>query len=392
LRLSWNRRNFLKSALLAAGGLSSLNFQHALAEEAVPDNWISFRNGTANLGISHTRLPAALRLQWSHVTPDGTASTAVIDSGNVYMGTLSGDLHCFELKTGTLTWTYRSIDKVEPNSFAPGFNAAAALDARHIYLGDDQGTLHAVDRASGKKVWTVETDGEIVGGAQLFENRVLFGSHDGHLYCHDAESGKQIWRAETHGPVNATPCLAGKFTFTTGCDQPILRVFELESGRQEAEVPLRSLLIGAAAVREEILYFGTGEGIVLALDWRNKKTLWEFSVPGREQQMQSSPAVTADCVIIGSRDKRVYCLERQTGQLRWEFATRGKVDSSPVVVGDDVYFGSSDRNIYGVKIADGQQIWKQPVKQSITGSPAIAAGCLVIGTESANGQILCFGE
>lgn len=354
--------------------------------------WVSFRNSHDNLGLADGPLPADLQLLWEVATPDGVTSTPVIADGRTYVGTLSGDLHCFELATGKELWKYRSVEQVEPNSFPPGFNAPLALSETAVFGGDDFGTFHAVNRATGKRLWTAATDSEIVGGPQVRGGKVLFGSHDGHLYCHDAAGGERLWAVKTHGPVNATPCLSGKYTFTTGCDQPVLRVVDVEAGEETAEVPIEALLIASPAVRDGILYFGTDSGAVFALDWQNRKTLWEFSVPERQQQIQSSPAVTEDVVIIGSRDKHVYCLDRKTGELRWMFQTRGRVDSSPVVAGDRVYFGASDRTIYGVTLADGKEVWKHPAGQAVTGSPAIAGGYMVIGSDSANGKIFCFGQ
>lgn len=360
------------------------------AEPAGVSGWQSFRNGLNNPGVAATQLSPEPKLVWEFTTPDGTASTAVISEGRVYMGTLSGHVHCFELASGKEVWSYRSVEEVDPNSFAPGFNAAAALDGNTVYIGDDQGTFHAIDRQTGKARWQTITDGEIVGGAQVVGERVIFGSHDGFLYCHAAQSGEQLWKVETFGPVNATPCLAGQYTFTTGCDKPILRVIDTDAGQQAAEVPLDSLLLAAAAVRDDILYFGTDSGVVSALDWKNRKTLWQFSAPNREQQIHSSPAVTEDVVVIGSRDKQVYCLDRKTGELRWSFRTRGKIDSSPVISGDRVYFGGADKKLYAVSLADGKEVWSTFTRQSITGSPAMAEGHLVVGTDSTNGRILCF--
>ena len=51
-------------------------------------------------------------------------------------------------------------------------------------------------------------------------------------------------------------------------------------------------------------------------------------------------AVFAATTWVGSRDKRVYALDRATGKRVWDFATDGRVDSSPVVAGQRVYFGS----------------------------------------------------
>ena len=394
MRLSRDRREFLKQCTAFGFATLSLPTLGLCAEQSESESklagWTSFRDGLHNRGLAESGLPQEPKLAWEIETPDGTASTPVISDGRVYMGTLSGDLHCIDLKSGKVQWTYRSVEKVDPNSFAPGFNAPAALDATSVYIGDDQGIFHAVDRATGKRRWKVVTEGEIVGGAQVVGERVIFGSHDGFLYCHAAESGERIWRVETFGPVNGTPCVAGQYTFTTGCDKPILRVFDIEQGKQTAEVPIEGLLLASAAVVNGILYFGTDQGSVFALDWKNNKVIWEFEVANRDQQMRSSPAVSAEVVIVGSRDKHVYCIDRKSGELRWSFQTRAKVDSSPVIVDDRVFFGADDKNLYALNIADGSEAWKHYARQSISGSAAVAENHLVIGTDSSHGKILCF--
>ncbi|MEW4489386.1 PQQ-binding-like beta-propeller repeat protein [Thalassoglobus sp. JC818] len=359
---------------------------------SVTQGWTSFRNGHQNLGIADGPLSDELELKWEYTTPDGTASTPVIADGRTYVGTLSGDIHCFELSSGELVWTYRSVDEVADNDIPPGFNAALTLNATTVFGGDDFGTFHAVDRKTGARKWTLETEAEIVGGAQVVGDNVIFGSHDGLLYCLNADTGEKVWTAEAQGPVNATPTIHDGKTFTTGCDQPVLRVFDIEQGMSVSEVPLDALLIASAAAKDDILYFGTDGGSVHALPIVDGVEGWTFSIPGREQQMHSSPAITDELVLIGSRDKHVHCIDRKTGELKWSFATRGRVDSSPVIAGNNIYFGSADRNVYGVSLSDGKEVWKYPAKQSISGSPAISAGYLVIGTDSSNGKILCFGS
>ncbi len=394
MRVRWNRRHVLKGAMLASlgwvSGLVRLPASAFASEPVKGTSWTTFRNSPENWGIAQTVLSEKLTRKWERKTSDGTASTPVIADGHVYVGTLSGDLLCLRLTDGEEVWKYRSQEVVEPNNFAPGFNAAAALNETSVFIGDDQGGFHAVDRSTGKRRWHVMTNGEIVGGAQFYKNQVIFGSHDGHLYSHDAQTGTRVWSVETHGPVNATPCLSGNHTFITGCDQPILRVIDVEKGEQAAEVPLDSLLLATAAARDDILYFGTDNGAIIAMNWKKKETIWEFSSSGKEQQVHSSPAVTEDFVVIGSRDKKVYCLNRKNGELVWSFTCRAKIDSSPVIVGDRVFFGASDKNLYGVRLSDGKEVFKEFVRNAVTGSPAIADGHLVIGCESTNGLIICF--
>lgn len=395
-----DRREFLKR--VAASGLATSLapweqlLQPAFAAEAstaeAVDAWTSFRNGSKLWGIAHTTLPDQPELLWEVETPDGVTSTPVIAGGQTYVGTLSGQIHCLDLKTGEEKWSYDSLETNDPNEFLPGFNAPLTLSDSLVFAGDDQGIFHAVDRQSGERRWTFDTSGEIVGGATLYNDLVIFGSHSGYLYGFVAETGEKRWEVETLGPVNGTPSLAGKLTFTTGCDQPVLRVIDVEAGQQAHEIPIDSLMIASFAVRDQYLYFGTDSGAVFALDWQNKEVAWEYSVPKRQQQIHSSPAVTEDLIVIGSRDKHLHCLNRATGEPRWTYGTRAKIDTSPVVIGDRVLFGSADKNLYLLRLEDGELVWKHNAGQSFTGSPAVAEGCIVVGTDSTNGRILCFGK
>jgi outer membrane protein assembly factor BamB len=383
------RRRFLQSTALLGVATTLTGWPVHAATPA--DEWTTFRNGPQLLGITTSTLPEKLELLWEVPTPDGVVSTPVIRDGRVYVGTLVGYLLCLDLATGKEVWRYRSIESKDEKEFASGFAAPIGIAGDKVFAGDDQGVFHVVDAATGKKAWSLETDSEIVGGPTFLDDRVLFGSHDGKLYCLKQADGTNVWTFETQGPVNATPTLAGPYTFITGCDKPIMRVVDTATGKQHAEVPLNELLIASASVVDDILYFGTDAGSVIALDWKNQKRLWTYAVPNREQQIHSSPAISGNILVIGSRDKHLHAIDRTTGKGLWTFATRAKIDGSPVIVGDRVYFGSADKFVYGVSLKDGKQVWKQSVSQSVAGSPAVASNRLVIGTETNSGRILCFG-
>lgn len=355
------------------------------------EGWTSFRNGHQQLGIAHAPLPEDLELLWERPAPDGVVGTAAIAGGRTYVGTIGGKVLCLELKTGQPVWEYRSLQTDDPNTFLPGFQTPITLSDELVLAGDEDGTLHAVDRETGKARWTFPTDGEVVGGASVIGDRLVFGSHAQRLFCLSLADGKPLWEADTQGPVNGSQAIGESRTFVTGCDQPVLRVIDLNTGQEETTIDIEGLLIATPALKGDVLYFGTSDGIVFAVDWRKKTLEWKYSDERRQFEIHSSPAVTDELVIIGSRDKRLHAIDRQTGKERWTFATRGGIDSSPVVAGDRVYFGSRDKNVYGVTLEDGEEVWKYNAAQPIVASPAIAEGCLVIGTDAADGRILCFG-
>ena len=63
-------------------------------------------------------------------------------------------------------------------------------------------------------------------------------------------------------------------------------------------------------------------------------------------------------VYFGSGDHNVYALDQRTGALRWKFATGGRVSASPAVAGGTLYIGSFDGNFYALDAASGSLRWK----------------------------------
>lgn len=367
-------------------------------------SWPNFRNGTDLRGIAGTTLPDNLELLWELPTHDGITATAAIDGGRAYVAELSGNVRCLDLRSGQEYWHYRTIESQDPEEFAPGFNAPVTLSERGVFVGDEEGTLHALDRETGTPLWTpFQSQGEIKGSATLLppdpatgEPRVMFGSHDGKLYCLNAETGAKLWDFDTLGPVNGsqavgTDATGAMLTFVAGCDKPFLRIVDVSTGQQQSEIPLESLLITTPALVGNVLYFGTPDGEVIALDWSTRQQVWLYADRQRSQEIHSAPAVTDQLVVIGSRDKRLHAVDRQTGQGVWTFETRGPIDSSPVVVGERIYFGSADRNLYGVDLK-GKEVWKHAAGSRVSASPAVGEGYLVIGCEGADGKLLCFGS
>ena len=77
------------------------------------------------------------------------------------------------------------------------------------------------------------------------------------------------------------------------------------------------------------------------------------------------------------------------GKPLWAFATRGQVDSSPVVCGDKVVVGSDDGRVYVVSLDQGKELWSYEIGRAVSASPALTDGKIVIGSE--DGSVYCFG-
>ncbi len=88
---------------------------------------------------------------------------------------------------------------------------------------------------------------------------------------------------------------------------------------------------------------------------RMGELVWKFQTGGR---VRSAPALSDGVIYFGSEDGYLYALDPQTGAEKWRFKTGGAVWSSPAVSDGMVYFGSDDNYLYAVDLQTGAEKWK----------------------------------
>ena len=345
-----------------------------------------FRGNPQLTGVAVGPLPEKLSLLWTYETGeknDAFESSAAIVEGVVYVGSYSGFVHAVGLADGKLRWKYSTGGEA-------GVKSSPAVAGGKVFFGDDNGTFHAVEASSGKLLWKYETLGEIISSPNVIGDRVLFASTDANLYCLATADCTVIWQFKTEaGGLQCTPAVVEGKTFVSGCDAQ-LRVIEIATGKEIASVNMEGQTGASPAVLGDRLFVGHFGNEVLGIDWKKAEVLWRYEHPERKFPFYSSPAATADRVIVGGRDKMVHCLDPQSGRSKWTFVCKGKVDSSPVIVGNRVFFGSHDGNIYSLDIETGDEIWRFTTGGPVGASPSVADGRLVIGND--DGKLFCFGQ
>ena len=104
---------------------------------------------------------------------------------------------------------------------------------------------------------------------------------------------------------------------------------------------------------------------------------WTFIT---ERTIATSPAVTADKLLVGADDGRLYAFDVETGNKLWEFETGRQIRSAPLIAEGVAYFGNHGSDLYALNVETGDEIWSFKANGSITGSPALAGGTLYFGT------------
>jgi outer membrane protein assembly factor BamB len=160
-------------------------------------------------------------------------------------------------------------------------------------------------------------------------------------------------------------------------------------------------IVSSPAVANDLVYFGSADGGLYAVEAATGKLRWRFDAHG---DVNSSPAVSGETVYVLSLDGNLYAVDAATGKQRWSFATLGEHRfsaagilgalpsaemmpdpwdfflSSPAVVAGAVYFGSGDGHIYAVDAVTGVLRWSYKTGDVVHSAPAISSGVLYVGS------------
>jgi len=247
--------------------------------------------------------------------------------------------------------------------------SSPAVAAGLVYVGSTDGNLYAIEAESGEQKWKFETHVRITSSPAVDHGAVYFGSYDGNFYAVDAASGKLKWKFQSRGERR----FAGK---------------HLHGTQPEAEVmpdPF-DFYLSSPAVSAGLVYFGSGDGNVYALQADSGKLRWRFQTG---DVVHASPAIADGTIFIGSWDSYFYALDAATGKKKWSFKTgedhhiynQVGIQSSAAVMDGVVYFGCRDSNFYAVDIRTGRKKWAFNNQGSwVISSPAVQDGRVYFAT------------
>ena len=346
------------------------------------DAWPLARGDTLAGGIAGSSLPEEPELLWKVTTERGWyETTPVIADGTVFIGSTNGFMYALSLEDGEELWKFETD---------LGFSGAASYRDGLVYAGDYDGFFYAWDAKTGEEVWSFDSESEVFQGCNFYGENLIFGSGYGYLYCLDAKTGELNWKWLSEDQIQCFPTIVEDRAFVAGCDGR-LHIINLKDGKERGFVELGAPTGSSPAVLGNFLFVGTEGQELLAIDWKEERTVWSYRSPGRRQgSFWGGAAITDDVIYIGSLDQRLHAVNPADGSPIWTFATQGDIEGSPVLVGDRIFFGSNDGSVYAVDCQSGNATWQYETNGRLLESPAVAEERLVIADD--DGTVYCFGE
>ena len=359
--------------------------QAAPAAQAVSfggESWAIFRGDPELTGRAVGDLPDKLKPAWTFQTGGEIAAAPVVADGTVYAASMDEHLYALDLADGTEKWRFKADDTLQ---------AAPLYFNGTVYVGSSGGTLWAVDVQTGQPKWSFSEAGEITGSANIADGPagqtlVVFGSYDNNLYCLDAADGTLVFEHPADNYINGAVAVADNTAFFGSCDAKVYQI-PLNDPAAAKTLDTGSYVASNPAIDGGVMYVGNYEGRFLAADIATQEILWSYQHEFRDPFF-SSPAVNDEVVVVGCRDKKLYCFDKASGKIRWTFTGGHVFDSSPVICGAHLAVGNNDGRLYLINLKTGKETFSYTLGSSVTGSPAIAGNRLLIGAD--NGTLYAF--
>jgi outer membrane protein assembly factor BamB len=154
----------------------------------------------------------------------------------------------------------------------------------------------------------------------------------------------------------------------------------------------RGAIVSSPLLAGDRLYVGairdaglSTSGVVYCLNRQTGKLLWQFDDDGQMQHMYSSPCLADGRLYIGegmhaNQVCKFYCLDAASGHRQWHFVTTGHIESSPCVADGKVFFAAGDDGLYCLDAASGERLWHYEAPLHVDASPIVVGHRLYCGS------------
>ncbi|HXA50564.1 MAG TPA: PQQ-binding-like beta-propeller repeat protein [Candidatus Acidoferrum sp.] len=300
----------------------------------------------------------------------------------------------------TMEWKFKTNGKIF---------SSPAIAGGVAYFGSSDHNLYAVRTADGTLAWKFRAGQSIASSPAVDNGLVYFTSLDGNFYALDMETGKPKWKFATGGerrftasgihgiePVTesmpdpfdvflSSPALAGGMVYFGSGDRNVYAL-DAKTGALQWKFGTGDVVHATPAIADGVVYIGSWDRNLYALNAASGAMLWKFQTgddPKQHNQigLPSSAAIVNGVVLFGCRDGHFYAVDAKTGQQKWaEDNHMGWVIASPAVQGPTVYFPTSEGTQFkAIDIASGKLQWRTVNKNISFSSPAIAGGLVYFG-------------
>ncbi len=287
-----------------------------------------------------------------------------------------GLVAAYDLNGGDQQWEIELETEV-----SSGVGAAGS----QVYVGTLRGEVIALDVSTGAEQWRTALTSEILAPPQGNGSEVVVQTADGKVFALKSESGEQIWMHDTSVPAltlrgTATPVVTSTSVYAGFATGKIMALdvkdgsvqweqrVAIAQGRSELERVID--INGAPMLVGDILYSGSYQGRLVALNRSNGRGLW-----AKQESSFNNLSAGLGYIFITDADDRVKAYDANNGQLKWENdqLIRRRL-GAPQSFGSYVAVADFEGYVHIMNQTDGNFVARRKVDGNGVRSPMLAVG------------------
>ena len=244
-------------------------------------------------------------MKWKFRTGDVVHASPAVARGVVYIGSWDRNLYALDAWTGTKLWAFQTGDDPELHNQI-GIAGSAAVAGGTVFFGCRDGHFYAVDAVKGTLKWRHDNHkGWVIASPAIQKDLVCFPTSDGTRFkVLDATTGALRFDLDNKVVSFSSPALVNGLAFF-GSSDGVLHAVDVKTGRLKAQFRTE----GHRAHRNTYL---DGEGHL------NSRALYpDFTLDGmiigldrmfRLGSILSSPVVADGVLYVGTAEGQVLAL------------------------------------------------------------------------------------
>jgi len=312
------------------------------------------------------------RKEYTDLPSCGWIQLYCIDESSIFRGNNQKSTND---ESSEIIWEF----KTDEGEIGNAIYSSPVSDEEKIYITSWNGNIYAIEIESGKKIWETNIGWSSESTPLIVEDKIIVGSSDG-LFLLDKDNGKIIWKKEFRA-ISTKPAFYDNVVYTGSHDGNVYAI-DIETSDILWKFETEGEIHSSPIVYENSLYFGSNDGYLYNIDLKNGLSIWEYKTGNA---IISSPIIYKNSIYFGSWDSNLYSLDIKDGKLNWKFTTGWGVDSSPSIRENTIFFGSQDNNFYALDANNGNLKWIYPTNAGIKSSPAVYGDFTFFG--SSDGKI-----
>ncbi len=336
---------------------------------------------------------------------DKILAQPVAANGVVYTMDSDAVVSAFSIADGGRLWRSDTKDADDDSTNVGG---GLAIDGGTVYAVNGLAELVAFDASNGTERWRRNIGAPARSSPTVVGGRLFIVTLDRRLIAAATDDGHQLWSYQapsTGAGVLGQPAPAfsdglvvagfgsGDMVGARAETGGVAWTESLAAARGRASLLDISAIRGLPAIDDGRVYAISLGGLLLALDLRSGRRLWEREVAG-----QDSVWVAGDWLFVISLQQQIAAIQRQEGRVAWVSDLPRYEDEEkqsdpifwygPVLAGGRLLAASTNGELASISPDTGEILGRQSISGAASMSPTVVDGTVFVVTDE--GRLTAF--